>query len=143
MSSYLFVYGSLMGSIQSKIASLLHENADFLGVAYVKGHLYDLGSYPGLVLDPKAAKVAGHVFKLHHPEALLSYLDQYEGILPNNPDLNEYSRQLVKADRQGEVLSCWAYIYQLSTKRLVKIPYENYLDYLKEQPGHQQFLDQV
>lgn len=143
MSSFLFVYGSLMGSIQSKIATLLHQNSDFLGPAYLHGHLYDLGSYPGLVLASNAPKVKGHVFKMHHPEALLSYLDQYEGILPNNPDLNEYERQLLAVNLDEKEVLCWAYVYQLSTQNLPKIPHENYLDYLKDQPGHQQFLDQV
>ncbi|GAB5554614.1 MAG: gamma-glutamylcyclotransferase [Saprospiraceae bacterium] len=143
MSSMLFVYGSLMGSIQSKIATFLHQNSDFLGLAYLHGYLYDLGSYPGLVLESNAPKVKGHIFKMHHPEVLLAYLDEYEGILLNNPDLNEYARQLVKVNLDGNEVLCWAYIYQLSTRNFPKIPYDNYLDYLKNQPGHQQFLDQV
>lgn len=143
MPSHLFVYGSLMGSIQSKIARLLHENSDFLGVAKVQGRLYDLGSYPGLIIDENAALVEGHIFKLHHPAALLDYLDQYEGILPNNPDLNEYVRQLIPVDLSGEMLQCWAYIYQLSIQNLPIISFPNYLDYLKEQPEHRKFLDEV
>lgn len=143
MQNHLFVYGSLMGGVHSKIAQLLHEQSDFKGLASVRGYLYDLGSYPGLVLHEKASKIEGHVFSLHRAQELLTHLDEYEGILPNNPALNEYERQLVPVDLAGETINCWAYIYQLPTENLPIIPFKNYLDYLKTQPAHQRFLDQV
>lgn len=143
LPEYLFVYGSLMGGIQSKIARLLHGHSDFIGAATTRGCLYDLGSYPGLVLDEKAAKVEGHIFRLHEAKVLLSYLDEYEGIVPDNALNNEYERQLIPVDLAGKTLVCWAYIYQLAIKDLPIIPFENYLDYLKNQKGHQRFLDQV
>lgn len=143
MHKHLFVYGSLMGSIQSKIAQMLHDNADFLGEAYVKGHLFDLGSYPGLVLNDDGNTVKGHIFRLYDAQSILSYLDQYEGILPNNPDLNEYARKLIPVNFNDVKIECWAYIYQLPTQSFPIIPFENYLDYLRQQPGHQAFLNQV
>lgn len=143
MSKYLFVYGSLMGSIQSQIAQLLHNNADFLGVGYVNGCLYDLGRYPGLVFNGPKNRVEGHIFELHRPGEILVVLDDYEGAAANDPDLNEYERVLIEVQLDNQPISCWAYVYQLSTENLPIIPFNNYLDYLKEQPDHQAFITSV
>ena len=68
----LFVYGSLMGGIQSPIATYLKLNATFLGEGLVKGLLLDIGHYPGLIYDRANSKqVVGHVFQLKKPVEMM------------------------------------------------------------------------
>ena len=143
MLDNLFVYGSLMGSIDSPIARRLRDHADFMGEAVVKGYLYDLGRYPGLIEDLQSNYlVKGHIFKMKNPETLLAILDEYEGAA--NPHvLNEYRRDHIKAKLNGHSIECWAYIYNLSTKGLPYIKSGNYLDYLKNNLEYQRFIDSV
>ena len=143
MENHLFVYGSLMGDIDTSIARLLKNNSVFLGLAQVKGTLYDLGSYPGLIVDPKAPyQIQGHLFRMHRPNYLLPFLDEYEGTAnPNVP--NEYRRELIQLDFESKRQSCWVYSYNLSVDGLPIIESGNYLEYLKNNPNYQRFIDSV
>jgi gamma-glutamylcyclotransferase (GGCT)/AIG2-like uncharacterized protein YtfP len=141
MNNLLFVYGTLMNNIQSVIADFLHHNSDFVGEGYFSGKLYDLGSYPGAVYDMQVHSwVYGHVFKLHDPKNMLKRLDLYEGISLLQPDKNEYRRALVPVDVKKELLDCWVYLYNFTTEGLKEIPDGHYLNYLKSNEIHQDFI---
>ena len=53
-NEYLFVYGTLLRQSQSPMSSLLLANSRFIDKAYIRGSLFDIGEYPGLVISEKA-----------------------------------------------------------------------------------------
>ena len=144
MEKHIFVYGSLLSGIQTRIASYLHRNSRFVGEGQVPGCLFDLGFYPGLVFNPGAPTlVTGHILELNHPEKVLPVLDETELSASGNPELNEYRRELLPARTGSQIILCWMYVYNLSTEGLQPISSGNYLDYLRDNQDHQRFLDSV
>lgn len=173
MNNLLFVYGTLMNDIQSMIANHLKTNSFLIGEGKAKGLLYDLGRYPGFVHMPEAeTEVTGHIFQLDDPVEMLRTLDEYEGITASYPVDSEYRRELIPIIRQGrtsghhattqfdsdqinvspskqqepkqeKVDYCWCYIYIGNTARLKLIESGNYLEYVKDNPNHQGFIDSV
>jgi gamma-glutamylcyclotransferase (GGCT)/AIG2-like uncharacterized protein YtfP len=65
MSDFLFTYGTLQpGDAPDEIASTLARLRP-VGKGFVHGVLYDLGDYPGAVLDPSSKRrISGTVFRL-------------------------------------------------------------------------------
>lgn len=144
MSEYLFVYGTLMNPIQSTIADYLHHNSDFLGIGSFPGVLYDLGKYPGAVYDTLAGSmVHGHVFVLQNVIKMLEKLDRYESISVNDSFKSEYRRALVPVKIEHQSFNCWVYLYNLPTDGLTKIPGGHYLNYLKTNEAHQNFIKNI
>lgn len=118
MSDYLFTYGTLHpGHAPSEIASTV-EMLRPVGTGYVYGMLYDLGDYPGAVLDPTSnMKISGTVFRLSEDENVLRQLDEYEGFDQDSPEQSLFLRTLrpVTLD-SGEALPCWIYVYNRKTE---------------------------
>ena len=137
----LFVYGSLMGGIQSPIANYLKSNSTFLGEGTVKGLLLDIGHYPGLVYKPQSEKnVIGHVFELNDAIAMLPNLDHYECVGPNFETPNQYRRAEVKVLLKEQTIACWAYLYNLPIEGIKIIESGNYLAYFEENEAYQKFV---
>ena len=77
----------------------------------MRGHLYDLGEYPGLVLDPAADEVHGTIFTVPD-DRVLAALDAYEGFEPNHPKRSLFVRTRVAAMLgDGRSCDCFAYVY--------------------------------
>ena len=98
MISYLFTYGTLSpGSLECAAGGGWELDE-------VKGRLYDLGVYPGLVDvdDPLAGWIVGYVREVQLKE-LEGPLDSYEGVAEGL-----FRRRIVntKAGRQA-----WVYVY--------------------------------
>jgi gamma-glutamylcyclotransferase (GGCT)/AIG2-like uncharacterized protein YtfP len=70
----VFVYGTLRcgGSNHFRM-----EKAAFLSPAMVRGRLYQIDWYPGLVLDETGDEICGEIYEL--PPGLLDELDRFEG----------------------------------------------------------------
>ncbi len=106
----IFVYGTLrMG------ASNHHrlEGSRFLGGGIVRGRMFRIAWYPGVVLDPDAGDVAG---ELHAVDpAMLAALDEYEG--------SEYLRTRVSVDRGPGMppLDAWIWEYRMPVGGLARI----------------------
>jgi gamma-glutamylcyclotransferase (GGCT)/AIG2-like uncharacterized protein YtfP len=99
-SRYLFLYGTLMSGARGVLGSeerlRLARESDSLGPASLVGaHLYDLGDYPGVLLDK--------------PQVTVLWLDEYEGVV-HEADDNAYDR-LVREVRLagGEAVDAWIY----------------------------------
>ncbi len=71
----IFVYGSLRRD-NAGAMSVRFPNARFVSSAHVNGSLYDLGAYPGLLLNESQTTVVGEVYEVD--DETLRELDQFE-----------------------------------------------------------------
>ncbi|MFB8786923.1 gamma-glutamylcyclotransferase family protein, partial [Pasteurella multocida] len=77
---HLFVYGTLMSHTRTAKALRLGRAAELIGPATLRGLLYRISWYPGLVEGD--GRVHGEVHRLKDPAASLVWLDAYESIVP-------------------------------------------------------------
>lgn len=99
----------------------LAKSSRVVGPAAVAGRLFDLGSYPGLVLrtaaHAPAARVYGELRELNDPPQVFAWLDRYEGVAPGNAAVGEYYRTVLEVARleqagDGGRVQAWLYVYQ-------------------------------
>jgi gamma-glutamylcyclotransferase (GGCT)/AIG2-like uncharacterized protein YtfP len=103
----IFLYGTLRRG-GSRDVLKFYEGAFFAGGARLRGTLYDLGEYPGLILDDRADFVIGELFDV--TAGALADLDEWEGIDLENPDGGEYRRRRIEAElADGSPQPCWVY----------------------------------
>ena len=60
---YLFVYGTLKRSITNPVGVMMRAHANYLAEAIIAGRIYDLGPYPGMVIEDCGSAVvadSGH-----------------------------------------------------------------------------------
>jgi len=113
MSEYLFTYGTLQPGLApldiAPAVNMLRPVGD--GVVY--GLLYDLGDYPGAILDPLSKQqIHGTIFQLPENIDILPPLDGYEDFDANSPATSLFLRELHSAVLTGgETLPCWIYVY--------------------------------
>ena len=113
MSDYLFTYGTLHpGRAPATIAAAV-KRLQPAGEGFVRGALYDLGDYPGAILDPSShQKIDGTVFQLPEDSNLLRQFDHYEGFNPDAPDTCLFLRTRCPVTlASGSTLECWIYVY--------------------------------
>lgn len=114
----LFVYGTLRRSPAHPMHALLRETATGLGDARVRGLLYRVAEYPGLVLDATAGWVLGELYGLRDLD-VLARLDAYEGAGPHDPEPREYRRiRTVVQRHDGQDVDAWLYEYGWPTAGL-------------------------
>ncbi|MEP6719497.1 MAG: gamma-glutamylcyclotransferase family protein [bacterium] len=96
----VFVYGSLRrGSARSM--SIRFPTAKFIAEAKVSGSLYDLGEYPGAVIDGSNSLVIGEVYEVG--DELLNKLDDFEAS-------SNYRRQQVEISLGTHRRTGWLYV---------------------------------
>ena len=112
MTEYLFSYGTLQpGLAPAEIAPVV-QKLHRVGRAYVRGVLYDLGSYPGLVLGESGMKVWGQVFALPADAVALRQLDEYEEFDPSDPARSQFIRtRCLSVLESGREVATWIYVY--------------------------------
>lgn len=127
MSALLFVYGTLRSG-GCEAHSILAGRAPFAGLATVRGRLFDLGTYPGVILDPDSGSVTGELYEISDP--LLEALDEYEGCTDRTPQPHEYRRVLVETLRaDGTAVTAWAYVLNRDPRHAREIESGDYLAY--------------
>lgn len=132
---YLFVCGTLRpGLAPDEVAGLMGRMLR-IGAASVPGRLYDLGDYPGAVLDPNCdAKIIGEVFQLPDDGAVIAALDAYEGIDPQDTGDSMFLRREAEITLEGGAkLQCWIYVYNRRVDSATLIASGDYLVYKQEQ----------
>ena len=100
---HVFVYGSLRRGGCNDITRL-QPSPQWGGGARVRGTLYHLGRYPGLLLRGQDT-VVGEVYAI--AAALEARLDAIEGIRPGPED--EYRKREVDVELRGCTLRCLIY----------------------------------
>lgn len=102
---HVFVYGTLRRGGRNDI-NRLRPPPEYVGRGEVRGTLYALGWYPGLVLGGEGAMaVTGEVYRI--TPALEAVLDAIEGI-EEGPHSEYFKREVPVAVGSG-VISCLVY----------------------------------
>jgi gamma-glutamylcyclotransferase (GGCT)/AIG2-like uncharacterized protein YtfP len=100
MSKHLvFVYGSLRRGSAGAMSTRF-PGSKFIADATVSGSLYDLGAYPGLLLNESSSSVVGQVYEVD--DELLKRLDDFEAS-------SNYRRRQVEISLGNERRLCWTY----------------------------------
>jgi len=109
-SELLFVYGTLQ---RGHVAHhLIRSLGRYLEQARVTGRLYDVGGYPGLVLDAEGGEVRGELYRLARPGRAFRILDAYEGCRPPGAGEGEYRRvRCCVVTARGPLSDVWVYEY--------------------------------
>lgn len=128
---YLFVYGTLRPTFNNPFAGHLRRLGLYIGEGTFPGRLYDLGSYPGAVyLDNHTSYVLGAVYDISaHQHAVLTFLDEYEGIGDDLTQPDEYVRAVIPVHCHGRLLHCWVYLYNLDPVNEIVIKSGDYERY--------------
>jgi gamma-glutamylcyclotransferase (GGCT)/AIG2-like uncharacterized protein YtfP len=107
-SNYLFAYGTLIPGCEPASMTSVCSRMALVGEATVRGALYDLGSFPGVVEGDGV--VRGIVLRV--PPDAWAAMDAYEGCpLPGGED-GLFKRIMTRATlANGETLDCWVYVY--------------------------------
>jgi gamma-glutamylcyclotransferase (GGCT)/AIG2-like uncharacterized protein YtfP len=116
MAMRLFVYGTLHPERAPVEIAEVARRLRSLGKARVRGALYDLGEYPGVVMGPQdRGVVQGEVFLLPEDDDTLARMDAYEGFDVGDLAGSLFVRREVRARMEdGAELVCWIYLYNQS-----------------------------
>ena len=110
----IFVYGTLMKGMSRH--NIINEQCKFVCKGSVKGDLYDMEDYPGLVQGE--GLVHGEVYRMNNPSQVIQYLDIIEGI-DREPPL--FKRVIQQVETDNGLIWAYTYHYGNSVKSLDKI----------------------
>jgi gamma-glutamylcyclotransferase (GGCT)/AIG2-like uncharacterized protein YtfP len=95
----VFVYGTLRRGGAGAM-SIRFPKSKFIGEANVSGSLYDLGAYPGVLLNESTSLVIGEVYEVG--DEILNELDAFEAS-------SNYWRKQVEIALGADRKLCWTY----------------------------------
>jgi gamma-glutamylcyclotransferase (GGCT)/AIG2-like uncharacterized protein YtfP len=95
----IFVYGSLRHGGENAMSNTFPDSK-FVGPATVSGNLYDLGAYPGMLLNSSSSTVVGEVYEVD--DERLKELDHFEAS-------SEYWRKQVEITLGTSKQMGWTY----------------------------------
>lgn len=107
---HVFVYGTLRRGEANDI-NRLRPSPRYLGPARIRGTLYDLGPYPGVILGG-AGRVWGEIYAIT-PE-LERQLDVIEEVAP--VPSGEYARRHIVVAIDGQLVDCL--VYEIDPQRV-------------------------
>jgi len=132
--TFLFVYGTPLHRVDSRMANFLKANAHKLGSGYIFGRLYEIDGYPGVIKSTdKGEKVFGNIYELEDTEKVFQELDQYEEVGIEFEQPNEYKREQISAYfDDGRKVNCWIYTYNHPIGKLTRIESGDYWSYMNK-----------
>ncbi|MEY4244609.1 MAG: hypothetical protein RLZZ245_2194 [Verrucomicrobiota bacterium] len=101
----VFVYGTLRkgGSNHFRMAG-----AEFVTAGTIRGRMYRIDWYPGLVLDDSGDEIQGEVYAVD--AELLAALDVFEGLSAGEIEGSEYRRaRATVVARDSRILEAWVW----------------------------------
>jgi gamma-glutamylcyclotransferase (GGCT)/AIG2-like uncharacterized protein YtfP len=124
MKDYLFAYGTLAENHVPQEIAVAVKRLKYVGDGFVFGRLYDLGDYPGAVLDSGARhKIFGKIYELPSDSKLLNRLDTYEEFDPKRPAKSLFVRRQASISRPNrKKVKGWVYEYNrdVGTRPLIE-----------------------
>lgn len=118
MPDFLFAYGTLQEGLAPREVAPLVARMRRVGEGTVAGTMYDLGHYPGAVLEAGSGRrIAGTVFETPDDLEWWRALDAYEEFDPELPEASQFVRVRCEVElAAGGTLECWMYVYNRSVK---------------------------
>lgn len=122
----VFVYGTLRSG-NARSMSFRFPNSKFVAEAKVNGSLYDLGDFPGLLLDESNSLVLGEVYEVN--DEILHELDEFEAS-------SHYLRKQAEVSFGTHKAKCWIYEPDPKSYLLLKlIPSGDWIEYARKKHG--------
>jgi gamma-glutamylcyclotransferase (GGCT)/AIG2-like uncharacterized protein YtfP len=118
-SEIVFVYGTLRRGGSNAFRM---DGADFLGAGSVRGHLYRIDWYPGLILAEDGVPILGEIYAV--PTLQLAALDEFEGVSADE-NAAEYRRvktRFTPADTAQPACEAWVWEWIGPTDESQRIP---------------------
>jgi gamma-glutamylcyclotransferase (GGCT)/AIG2-like uncharacterized protein YtfP len=110
----LFVYGSLLSGFRSTAYEYISRFFNLIGIARVKGKLFDMGEYPAAIPANDDGFIQGELYQIKN-EAEFSWaigqLDDYEGVTPEPGEEQLYRRELSSILIEDKIITAWIYWY--------------------------------
>lgn len=110
----LFVYGTLLSSVDHRMSRRLGREADPVGEATFAGRLYRVSWYPGLVDGDDGDVVHGELVRLHDPARALVWLDEFEGVTRGDSSVtgpDDYQRAERPVQTPAKTATAWVYLF--------------------------------
>ncbi len=110
MDALIFLYGTLRTGCAPREIAQAAVRLVSVGTATIRARAYDLGAYPGALLDDTAT-LRGEVFRV--PDGVtLAELDSYEDFRAHDLTGSLFLRvEAVAAMDDGTAVPCWVYVY--------------------------------
>src|SRR3546814_10976109 len=102
------------------MARWLRDAARHVGPAVAQGGLYRVAAYPGFV-PGEAGDVAGDLFALADPGAVLAALDDYEDCAAHFARPHEYRRDRLPVRGETGPVAAWTYHYNRAVAGLERL----------------------
>ena len=127
MSELIFFYGTLMAGFDRRRRAGMDEKLTYVGRAYIRGKMFDLGLYPAVVPAPDT-QVWGEVYRMADPALVIGAMDDIEGYRAEDPDKSLYSRQIATVTfADGGTDEAWVYFYNAPLGQARRIESGDYL----------------
>lgn len=113
------MYGTLQRGRRYHHLLWWKRGVEFVSEGRIKGRLYDLGSFPGVVEAPDQwSYVYGELYSLESPDDTLNHIDAFEGYSPHDPDDSLFVRKLTEVFLpDGRSVKAWTYFYNAEISR--------------------------
>ena len=111
---HVFVYGSLKrGEPLYLLEDLMDLRLEVLPARVQGARLYNLGPFPGMILESNAGVVMGEIHRFRQMKTVLEILDEVEEYYGEGDSNNLYRRVQHEAELLDEVrtITCWLYEY--------------------------------
>jgi gamma-glutamylcyclotransferase (GGCT)/AIG2-like uncharacterized protein YtfP len=131
LTDLVFFYGTLMSGFRREGRAQLETTLTPQGRASIDAALFDLGIYPGAI-PAHDSKVWGEVYRMVDADAVLTALDEIEGVRRGQPDASLYRREETSVTfADGQRATAWVYFYNAPLGRAQRIASGDYLQHLK------------
>lgn len=124
MTEHLFVYGTLLSTVDHPMSRRLAAEADLVGPATFQGRLYRVSWYPGLVDGNPGEVVHGELHRLRDRDRSFVWLDEFEGVTRGASSVtepDEYIRVERTVTLADEDHVAWVYLYTGPTSVLAPV----------------------
>jgi gamma-glutamylcyclotransferase (GGCT)/AIG2-like uncharacterized protein YtfP len=111
MPEALFIYGTLHPDRAAGEIAATARRLQSIGPATIRARLYNLGAYPGAILDASAPPIPGELFTVPDAQTLAA-LDAYEDFRLADPAASLFLRvETIATALDGAPHPCWVYVY--------------------------------
>ena len=130
MTDLVFFYGTLMSGFRRQGRARLDHALEPVGRGLIHAALFDLGIYPAAI-PAHDCRVWGEAYRMLDIEAVLTTLDEIEGVREGEPDSSLYTRvETPLTFGDGRSAKAWVYFYNAPLGQARRIESGDYLAHL-------------